>query len=588
MLKRTSRRNLRLMMLLAMCMLVSGRPVRGDNETDILALVPDDTTLVFTVDVARMLEVPYLREAAEDRLENDLAPFHDALAERGYGLDDIGRRLAVFANFGQTERRSPERFGFIIRTGIAEEQFAGILESMDIPYNTASVGERQIYILSRHLTGGRRDRAVTYLDSKHVLVTDRRRMESTLERIHPEQTLDDALKTRLAKAGAEHTVHGALAVPLPDHRRTRPVSEVERLLGMARSVQRLHYAENGTYTDSMEELERLMGRDFRTPNVNFDDLSIVSADDSRFVILWEGDIDGYLYTTVTINEAGEFERSGRKEDFVEQEVEQYMLSGYFRIDFAGAKQHGAEGRLILHSNREDVIAGIYRHFYEFRSHVFRAFENLFEMPRLGAALVEAFDIQWPEDDRLEFGLALDDEVPRFLELLPRFRLTSIHPQAVKNKCNNNLRHLGLSLAMYRNDHRERMPEGETSGEMFRAMEVGGYLHSREVLICPGHPIEEVDFDDPEGVGYYVDPTAPQRRHHPMRAIAACRPPWQDNHEGDGVNVLFADSSVKFIRPGDSGPPDKISNPYIEEDTDIYADTGDPQKHAWIRWAREPE
>ncbi len=56
------------------------------------------------------------------RWENDLAPFHEALAERGYGLDNIGRRLAVFANFGRTERRSPERFGFIIQTGIAEER----------------------------------------------------------------------------------------------------------------------------------------------------------------------------------------------------------------------------------------------------------------------------------------------------------------------------------------------------------------------------------------------------------------------------------------------------------------------------------
>ncbi len=58
--------------------------------------------------------------------------------------------------------------------------------------------------------------------------------------------------------------------------------------------------------------------------------------------------------------------------------------------------------------------------------------------------------------------------------------------------------------------------------------------------------------------------------------------------GEGVNVLFADDTVRFVRPEDSGPPDKISNPYIEEDTDIYADTGDPYKHAWIRWAREHE
>ncbi len=154
---------------------------------------------------------------------------------------------------------------------------------------------------------------------------------------------------------------------------------------------------------------------------------------------------------------------------MEQELEHDMLSGYFRINFAGPQQRGAEGRLILHSNREEVIAGIYRHSYEFRSHVFRAFEILFEMPRLGTALVEAIDIQWPEDDRLEFGFALDDEIPRFLELLPRFHdgLKRVAQQAAQSECMGNLRQLGMMLMMYRNDHGDRMPEGETTGEVFR-------------------------------------------------------------------------------------------------------------------------
>ncbi len=109
----------------------------------------------------------------------------------------------------------------------------------------------------------------------------------------------------------------------------------------------------------------------------------------------------------------------------------------------------------------------------------------------------------------------------------------------------------------------------------------------KMLQCPGHPLEGVDRDDPEGVGYYIDPDMPAQRHD-KRIVAADRPPWELNHGGVGVNVLFEDGEVKLIRPGDNGPPDKISNPYIEEDTDIYADTGDPYKHAWIRWEREPK
>jgi hypothetical protein len=97
----------------------------------------------------------------------------------------------------------------------------------------------------------------------------------------------------------------------------------------------------------------------------------------------------------------------------------------------------------------------------------------------------------------------------------------------------------------------------------------------------------VHFDDPGSIDYYIDPNVPTERHD-KRAIAADRPPWEVNHEGAGVNVLFEDGSVHFVRPDDGGPPDKISNPFIEEDTDIYSDTGDPETHAWIRWKREPE
>ncbi len=166
-------------------------------------------------------------------------------------------------------------------------------------------------------------------------------------------------------------------------------------------------------------------------------------------------------------------------------------------------------------------------------------------------------------------------------------LSRARGEAQKVACVSNLHRLGISLLMYENSTGKKIPQGQTSGEIFRMLEEEGYLHSRETLNCPANPVDEVDFGDPEGVGYYIDPGLPSEDVNPMRAVAADRTPWDLNH-GDGVNVLFADSHVRFVRPEDSGPPDKISNPYIEEDTDIYANTGDPERHAWIRWEREPE
>ncbi len=162
-------------------------------------------------------------------------------------------------------------------------------------------------------------------------------------------------------------------------------------------------------------------------------------------------------------------------------------------------------------------------------------------------------------------------------------LTRAREQARKASCASNLRQLGLMLTMYDHDNGGRMPTGATTGEVFRLLADDHYLQNTQLLSCPSNPIDDIDFDDPDGVGYYIDPDMPESRH-PLRAVAADRPPWDLNH-GDGVNVLFEDKHVMYIRPEDSGPPDRISNPYIEEDTDIYADTGDPHTNAWIRWER---
>jgi len=152
-------------------------------------------------------------------------------------------------------------------------------------------------------------------------------------------------------------------------------------------------------------------------------------------------------------------------------------------------------------------------------------------------------------------------------------------QAQQVACSSNVRQMGQVLYMYGTDNNDRMPtapEGETAGYIYRNLVEAGYLENREILSCPGNPVDEVDFDEREGVSYLIDPTMPQDRH-PMRAIMA-DDQEKENHDG-GVNVLFEDGHVIFTDPMD--------NPY-GIDSDFFGGMSgkEAREDAWIRWGED--
>ena len=161
-------------------------------------------------------------------------------------------------------------------------------------------------------------------------------------------------------------------------------------------------------------------------------------------------------------------------------------------------------------------------------------------------------------------------------------------------CQTNVRQLGLGLAMYAHGHQGAMPTGNTSGAVLKVLYKEGYLDNLQLLSCPANPVEDIDFDSPHGISYYIDPDLPASDRHPLRAVLADRNSpegWETNH-GDGVHILFEDGSAQFVRGEDRRPEDTIGNPHLAEhpkdDTDIYSSVSDPYESEWdahIRWER---
>ncbi len=428
--------------------------------------------------------------------------------------------------------------------------------------------------------------AAAYLDDQHMFFTDARRPRETLDRIEEREGIPQNLADRLEDVDKDGIIWGAFDWSFPDVSPRAKRAEITSALGIVRSAQRVHFAQYNTYVDDIENLD-LTPADFQDMNnVSYEDLRVVSGDEDGFIAKWEGDIEGFAYTQVTIDERGNVEKSGKRE--IEKiEEEKNTVAGTYSVSLTGEKMKGIDAWFVFESTNEELIEEYYTGIREYLTMLPMFFQESLDMPDIGRLVTGAFEQERIGENKLRFSFKLEDELPELLGLIPpmRKRMAEARGRARRAACASNLRQVGMVLQMYAQENEGRFPKGETSGKIFKILEEKGTLGSLELLNCPANPVDEVDLGDPDGVGYYIDPAIPEE-YDRQRVIAADRSPWERNHDGEGVNVLFADGSVKFIRPEDSGPEDKISNPHIEEDTDIYADTGDPEKHAWIRWERE--
>ncbi len=89
-------------------------------------------------------------------------------------------------------------------------------------------------------------------------------------------------------------------------------NEITSALGIIRSAQRIHRVEFGTYTDQMEALD-VRESDFRDMNyISMNDLEIISGDRDGFVAQWSGDIEGYDYIKIQMDERGEITKYPEK------------------------------------------------------------------------------------------------------------------------------------------------------------------------------------------------------------------------------------------------------------------------------------
>jgi prepilin-type processing-associated H-X9-DG protein len=126
------------------------------------------------------------------------------------------------------------------------------------------------------------------------------------------------------------------------------------------------------------------------------------------------------------------------------------------------------------------------------------------------------------------------------------------------KCVSNLRQIGLGLAMYVNEHKQ-WPTG------FPSLLTGEDL-TADLVVCPFSNADRseakaldglaTDFEVPGkhvSYAYVADGLAPEER----RFVVVVAYDLPDNHDHDGINVLFADGHTDWVTIGSAEEPNAL-------------------------------
>ena len=158
-------------------------------------------------------------------------------------------------------------------------------------------------------------------------------------------------------------------------------------------------------------------------------------------------------------------------------------------------------------------------------------------------------------------------------LLPA--LSRARGQARRVSCANNLRQIGMAMAMYSETYDDRQPYDERGPLHSLSLLYPDWIDDPKVFICPS-----TDEDDcarfpadtsldglPCSYGYDRETSW---RSGPLTPLVADMP---GNHGGDGINVLYLDAHFEFKQDSmsESQPGDDIftADDHLPPDLDAY-------------------
>ncbi len=184
--------------------------VATPSQSPHLSYMPAGVDLVFSFDLGRLMTVPLVTDTIEGSDDDDMSTFREKLKKYDLKLEEAWRKLYLFGSTG-VAGDAGAHFGFLAVTDIKEARFKEILEAESseegIVFEMRTVGGRDVYFLGQYRTSWDQGRsgvlsvpdrmAVTYMDGRHMLITDADKVESVLARIGAGRTLEASPLSRM-------------------------------------------------------------------------------------------------------------------------------------------------------------------------------------------------------------------------------------------------------------------------------------------------------------------------------------------------------------------------------------------------------